>query len=332
MTIRNYLLCCDWGTTSFRLRLVNLSDYSVLAEHQSAEGVASTFKSWQAAGSPDRFEFYASKLKSAVGILAQTSAADLSNIPLIVTGMASSSIGMEEIPYASVPFSLDGKNASSRIFGSFNGPEGPLMVVSGVKTDDDVMRGEEAQLIGLIHLNKTFSTGSGSSIYVFPGTHSKHMEVEEGKMIGFKTYMTGEIFNLMSEHSILKDSVAAGGDISVPANKKAFLSGVEMSGPSGLLNSLFAVRTNQLFSKFTKEANTFFLSGLLIGAELRTLVGQTYGQITICSGKHLFTHYKHAAEELKLTENINFISPELIDKATIAGQVQLFKASNKSYE
>lgn len=332
MTIRNYLLCCDWGTTSFRLRLVNLSDYSVLAEHQSAAGVASTFKSWQAAGSPDRFEFYASKLKSAIGILAQSSAADLSNIPVIVSGMASSSIGMEEIPYASVPFSLDGRNASSRIFGSFNGAEGPLMVVSGVKTDDDVMRGEEAQLIGLFKIEETASLNSDNSVFVFPGTHSKHMMVQEEKMLGFQTFMTGEIFNILSENSILKDSINNNGNLEDPQNREAFLKGVQRSGSSNLLNTLFSVRTNQLFSLFPKEQNAFFLSGLLIGTELRQLAANKHKDLIICSGRHLYEHYRSAAKELDFKENITFIKPELIDKATIAGQVQIFKALNNSNE
>lgn len=326
------LLCCDWGTSSFRLRLVSTSGYKVIAEQQSAGGVAAVFSSWQAEGSRDRFDFYAAKLKSAIHQLAQTSGLDLTNIPVIVSGMASSSIGMEEIPYASVPFALDGSSVSSRIFPNFNGPESSLTLVSGVKTHDDVMRGEEAQLIGLFNLGETSSLEKRDSLFVFPGTHSKHMRADAESIVSFKTFMTGEIFNILSEHSILKDSIAAGGDFAEPVNQTAFTSGVEASGSSNLLNTLFSVRTNQLFSKFSKEQNGFFLSGLLIGTELRQLADESYRQLIICSGRHLYEHYKLAAKALSLAENIIFIQPELIDKATIAGQVQIFKALNNFYE
>ena len=328
-----YILCCDWGTTSFRLRLVNVSDYSIVAEHQSAEGVASTFRSWQTeGGSINRFDFYASKLRSAIGELSERSATDLSSIPVIVSGMASSSIGMEEISYAPLPFALDGSGVSSRIFQDFNGQGKSLILVSGIKSYDDVMRGEEAQLIGMFSIDESSSLDKNDSLFVFPGTHSKHMWVKGGKITGFRTFMTGEIFNILSEHSILKDSIIPGGDFADPDNKSAFTTGVENSASFNLLNTLFTVRTNQLFSKFTKEQNAFYLSGLLIGTELRQLADESFRHLIICSGKHLYAHYKCAAGALSLTENITFIQPELIDKATIAGQVQIFKALNHFYE
>lgn len=325
------LLCCDWGTSSFRLRLVNTFDYSIIAEQQSPDGVADTFKTWQSTGSVNRFEFYASRLRSAISGLCQSSGSDLSDIPVIVSGMASSSLGMQEVAYASLPFALDGASVSSEIFQDFNGTGNPLILVSGVKSENDVMRGEEAQLIGLFRLEETAFLNKDDSLLVFPGTHSKHMRVEHGNITGFRTYMTGEIFNVLSQHSILKDSITIGSDFSDEANKTAFISGVEASGSSSLLNTLFTTRTNQLFSRFSKEQNAFYLSGLLIGNELRELCDELYGQLIICSGKHLFEHYKLASQSLNLTENITFIQPGLIDKATIAGQVQVFRALNNDY-
>ncbi|MES3017692.1 MAG: 2-dehydro-3-deoxygalactonokinase [Bacteroidota bacterium] len=322
------LLCCDWGTSSFRLRLVDTSNYDILAEHQSNEGVAKTFSSWQAEGSGNRFKFYASKLESAIGELSKNTPMDLLTIPIIVSGMASSSIGMEEIPYAPVPFALDGSGVSSARFPNFNSAGSSLTLVSGVKSHNDVMRGEEAQLIGLFNLEETIALDKEDALFVFPGTHSKHMKVERKSIVSFQTFMTGEIYNILSQHSILKDSIKPGDDFLNPVNQTAFVAGVEMSGSSELLNTLFSVRTNQLFAKFTNEQNAFYLSGLLIGTELRQLADESYRQLIICSGKHLYEHYRLAVETLSLTENITFIQPELIDKATIAGQVQIFKALN----
>ncbi|MEJ7779777.1 MAG: 2-dehydro-3-deoxygalactonokinase [Daejeonella sp.] len=324
------ILCCDWGTSSFRLRLVDPSDFKVLAELQKTEGVAETFRTWQKDTSKVRFDFYGSKLRSAIDEMAKSVNTGLTQVPVIVSGMASSSIGMEEVPYASLPFKANGSQASVRIVKDFNGAGMPLVLVSGVKSDDDVMRGEEAQLIGLFNLPETSELEKNNSIFVFPGTHSKHIHVVNNSITGFQTFMTGEVFNILSEHSILKDSIKvnSGSVLMEPLNISAFSSGVEKSGFANLLSALFTVRTNQLFSKFDKEQNAFYLSGLLIGSELQQLSKDPAKMLIICSGKHLYEHYKLAAEVLDLNENVIFIQPELIDKATIAGQVQLFKMSN----
>ena len=321
------ILCCDWGTSSFRLRLVDSSDFKVLAELQNKDGVAETFREWQRDMSVPRFDFYAAKLRSSIAELGNTTDRDLNSLPLIVSGMASSSIGMEEIPYASLPFMTNGSQASFRRFENFNGPGIPLLLISGVRSADDVMRGEEAQLIGFFYLPETSNLKIDDSLFVFPGTHSKHIRVKDNSIIAFQTFMTGEMFNILSVHSILKDSIAISSEHGLmgASNVVAFKAGVEQSGSSNLLNTLFTVRTNQLFSKFDKEQNAFYLSGLLIGNEVRELLADPSTILVICSGTHVYEHYKLATEVLGLKEGVIFIKPELIDKATIAGQIQLFK-------
>lgn len=320
------ILCCDWGTSSFRLRLVNSEDYSVLAELQSADGVAGLYRSWQQQDSADRFSFYAEKLRSLIRKLSKDSGLEsLDNTPVVVSGMASSSIGMEEIPYAPLPFAADGSQASVKIVENFNG-SASLILVSGTKSENDVMRGEEAQLLGLFCLPEVKGISGKDSVFIFPGTHSKHIFVSEDNIIDFRTYMTGEVYNILSEYSILKDSIIKNSDIENVENIAAFKKGVELSLNSNLLNSIFTVRTSQLFSRFTREENAFYLSGLLIGTELSGLIHEDPNHIIICSGRHLYAHYKAASKVLDLNENITFIEPELIDKATIAGQVQIFKS------
>jgi len=330
-----YILCCDWGTTSFRLRLVEKDNYKVLAELLSQNGVAGTFRAWKDEESTSRFDFYSKILKGSMKELADKSALTLDNIPVIVSGMASSSLGMEEIPYAELPFNSSGSQASVRIFKDFNGINCPLILVSGVKSHEDVMRGEEAQLIGLLKLSEISIQGSEEIVFVFPGTHSKHIVVKDGFVTNFQTYMTGEIYNILCEHSILKDSVLSDSDnlLTDPQKNSAFLKGVEVSGNSTLLHSLFTVRTGQLFGEFSKEQNSSYLSGLLIGSELRQLKDGNYDRLVICSGKHLYDHYKLATDFILQNTNITYIKPELIDKATIAGQVQIFNAlQTTSYE
>lgn len=322
------ILCCDWGTTSFRLRLVDQDTYAVQAEFLSSTGVAATFREWKEQSEINRFDFYSERLKSSISELARKSALNTDNIPVIVSGMASSSIGMEEIPYAELPFSINGSQASVRVFDDYNGLGAPLIIVSGVKSNVDVMRGEEAQLIGLVQLNQVKLEDNEEYVFVFPGTHSKHISVKGGVVPDFKTFMTGELFNIVSEHSILKDSVVLDNSIKLsdPAAKEAFVYGVENSANSSVLHTLFTVRTAQLFGKFDKKYNSFYLSGLLIGDELRQLQSASGQNLVICSGKHLYEHYKIASDTLNLSQNAVFIQPELIDKATIAGQIQLFKA------
>ncbi|MDP3469640.1 MAG: 2-dehydro-3-deoxygalactonokinase [Daejeonella sp.] len=326
--MNKYILCCDWGTTSFRLRLVDRNTYDVIAELLSPGGVAGTFRSWKEQTEINRFDFYSVILKSSIRELEEKSGITIENTPLIVSGMASSSLGMEEIPYAELPFNISGIQASVKIYENFNGPGANLVLVSGVKSYEDVMRGEEAQLIGLIKINEVVVNGQEQLLFVFPGTHSKHIFVKDDLVTDFKTFMTGEIFNILSEHSILKDSVdlrkASG--LTEAFDIKAFKRGVEVSGSSSLLHNLFTVRTMQLFGKFSKEQNSYYLSGLLIGTELRQLQSLNYDHLVICSGKHLYEHYKIAVEMLSFNIKTTFVQPELIDKATIAGQVQLFNA------
>ena len=91
----NNILCCDWGTTSFRLRLVERQDYKVLAEYLTKDGVAGTFRAWKEQDELSRFDFYAAILKNSIRELAKKTSFISDTIPVIVSGMASSSIGME---------------------------------------------------------------------------------------------------------------------------------------------------------------------------------------------------------------------------------------------
>jgi 2-dehydro-3-deoxygalactonokinase len=327
----NHVLCCDWGTSSFRLRLVSVQDYKITAELISQNGVATIYNAWKEQHTEDRFKFYSKFLKECIQELAKISTRNLENVPVIVSGMASSSIGMEELPYASIPYDIYGKNASFKMFKHFNG-KAPLMLVSGVKSEEDVMRGEEAQLIGLIKLNQLEFQDSQSLVFVFPGTHSKHIQVENGLIQDFKTFMTGEMFTVFKENSILKDSLSSAILAEIPNESEinAFLQGIERSSKSSILHNLFTVRTNQLFNIFAKGHNLCYLSGLLIGTEVRELKNNEFDQVFVCSGKHLYNYYKLAFDTIFQKEIITFLAPEIIDNATIAGQIQLFNSQYKS--
>ena len=325
--MKNYLLGCDWGTTSFRLRLVNTQNQQPFGEITSPDGVASTFTAWQKNGAPvgiTQEQFFRQQLKKQLDRLAQKLDQQLNGIPVVISGMASSSIGMQEVPYAQVPFPTDGSRASVKRIESRLGFPHDIFLVSGVCTDHDVMRGEETQLIGLLALADSQIPAGQDAVLLFPGTHSKHIYVRNEQVIDFKTFMTGEVFSLMAKHSILSDSIdhsritqLSAGDIN------AFTSGVREGSSDAFLSALFTVRANQLFNKLTKRQNAHYLSGLLIGSELASLMQSDNWPLILCCGPNLHEPYSIALRELELLSQTTIIPVDLFDKITIAGQVKL---------
>lgn len=310
--MKDYLLCCDWGTSSFRLQLSNIVDQQIIGEVHSADGISNTFNAWkkeEGTDSMSRIRFYQRQLIKQIDQLSRKSSIGLDNIPIVISGMASSSIGLREVPYATLPFPVDGSNASIMHFGPQKDFPHPIMLISGVRSDTDVMRGEETQLIGLADSPYLSGGTLKESILVFPGTHSKHIVLNEDKLTSFQTFMTGEIFGLMADHSILKASVETI-DLDTYSQKEldAFKSGVERSRSANVLNSLFTVRTNQLFNKLDKKQNFLFLSGLLIGTELDHLRHRKGCRLILCSGSKLYEFYKLAFGELGLLKRTILIS------------------------
>ncbi len=326
--MKKHLLCCDWGTSFFRLQLINTSDYQCIGEIHSPVGVSGTFDGWKLAGEHTgitRELFFRQQVRQQIDSLAAKLSVNLTDIPVVISGMASSSIGMEEIPYATLPFAVDGSQASVRRFDQQADFPHDILLISGIRSQHDVMRGEETQLIGLIALLDSLGTKIDDATFIFPGTHSKHVYIQNRQLTHFDTYMTGELFDLMANQSILKDSV----DISSLANTsvdaiKAFRKGVNQAKLSITLNNLFRVRTNQLFDKFTKKQNAFYLSGLLIGAELSDLPKKASWPLILCSGSNLSHFYELAIDELQLTDRTITVPAELSDKAASIGQLHLF--------
>jgi len=325
----NYLLCCDWGTSFFRLQLLRYSDDQCVGELIAREGIAGTFDAWRKTGAINgltREHFFRRQLRQQIQVLAQQVSVDLTKVPLVISGMASSSIGMEEVPYATLPFALDGSQASVRYYEAQPDFPHEMLLISGVRSQQDVMRGEETQLIGLIALLSQAGVGTTEAIFVFPGTHSKHLYVQNGRLLNFTTYMTGELFDLMAHQSLLRESVEVSSLTTFSAsNKSAFRRGVRQATTSGLLNGLFTTRTNQLFETLTKSQNAFYLSGLIIGAELYPLLTQTDWPLVICSGSRLTAFYELAIDELTLSARTTILPAELIDKAASKGQMLLFR-------
>lgn len=324
--MEDWVISCDWGTSNLRVRLVVARENITKDEIRTSEGVAVVYNAWMGQKEIDRLSFFSRILSDKIRQLSDRCGRNLNGIPVIISGMLSSSVGMEELPYAGLPFAVNGEDAVVKVFIGIKELSNEVMLISGVASGDDVMRGEETQLIGLFHLNKKSVLKVNKTVFVFPGTHSKHIYVEKEMITRFQTYMTGEVFSVLSEHSILKSSVKP--PLRHPVNKSDlsfFKEGVIRSGELPLLHALFTVRTNQLIRNLTLEQNTAYLSGLLIGNEVKHLLKTSAQQIVICSNESLFELYKAAIGELNREKEIIFISPEQTEKATIRGQIEIYK-------
>ena len=308
-----YFISCDWGTSSFRLRLVDVASKEIIATVNSHQGIAATYDLWKKEPSMERIPFYTAVILRHIELLKKRDTQSLGNLPVIISGMASASIGMIDLPYQPVPYQLYKNDLLLKIIPPVDNFEHAIVLVSGVCTANDVMRGEETILAGC-DIKKL----PGEQLLIFPGTHSKHVVVENEIVKDFKTYMTGELFDLLANKSILAASVVAN---ELPS-KTAFTNGVNAALNNNILNSIFRVRTNQLFGKLTKEENYFYLSGLLLGEELKNCLNKSYKAITIVSSGPMATLYMKAITTIGLNIPCNLQSDE---EALVNGQVTIYQ-------
>ncbi len=322
----DYILCCDWGTSSFRLRLLDL-DGKIIAETSSDQGILATNDLWEKiAGSEEknRFTFYLTYIRSRMASLQSNDAIDVLQLPLVISGMATSTIGMKNIPYSSLPFHLNG-SVGYEVFEQAH--QVPVILVTGIASHDDILRGEETQMMGLFHLPTLKLPKDG--LFLLPGTHSKHIEVAKECIVNFKTFMTGEIFQLLKEQGTLSKSMEQIKDskLSNPKNTSAFNKGVEQSKKAVLLNELFKIRSNDILGHTSKEENNYYLSGLLIGNELAYLKDRENAnqKLVLCAGASLLPYYTQALTALGLGADCIIVESAIFEKATTLGQLAVYK-------
>ena len=279
----NKFISCDWGTSNLRLRLVDKESKKLLKQIETNEGIAAVHHSWKKEPeATDRFFYYLSILKRHIDKWKNDYASPLENIPLLVSGMASSTIGIVELDYVQMPMQADGSGLLVKKINSSTQFPFPLFIISGACTSNDAMRGEETLLAGCnIVPDKR-------ELFIFPGTHSKHVMVMNGIADSLSTYMTGELFALLAQQSVLSASIQE------PENDMHsifFEKGIVEGSERNLLNRIFQVRINHLFKTATAIENFEYLSGLLIGAELGSIKGNDIDLITVVAGEGLMNKY-----------------------------------------
>jgi 2-dehydro-3-deoxygalactonokinase len=215
--------------------------------------------------------------------------------PILLSGMIGSRQGWVEVPYVACPAAIEELAAG---LGCIDAPGfGSIAVVPGMTVTagdmPDVMRGEETQVFGALALS-----GRADGLFLLPGTHSKWVEVTGGRIVAFRTFMTGEIFAALKDHTILGRLMRASeGDADGFARGVA--EGAALGGAGALLNRLFAVRTYGLFDRLPDKALADYLSGLLIGAEIaEATAGGRHDIITIIATPALAVRYANALRQL----------------------------------
>jgi len=246
MNTNRPLIAIDWGTSSLRGARLDANG-QVIESREFTRGILTV--------PPGQFEAVFHELFG-----------DWMQLPgalCLISGMACSRQGWQEAPYCPCPagFAELGQHLLWLQPGRIALVPGLSCMGKDTLNTPDVMRGEEVQIFGALQM-----TGRNDATLVLPGTHSKWVQVQGGRVTQFQTFMTGEVFALMGQHSILGKTM----DLQGAFDEAVFLQGIDQSQHSGsVLHWLFAVRTLGLFERLSAAQLPSYLSGLLIGEELR---------------------------------------------------------------
>lgn len=290
----------DWGTSSLRVWLLD-SGGDVLSERRSGDGMQTA-----------RDIGFSVVLERMLSELAAPA-----DLPAIICGMAGARQGWIEAPYADVPCTLDEIFSKTVVVPA---AKRPVRIVPGLaqRTTDrpDVIRGEETQIAGAVA-----GIGAGRHVVCMPGTHSKWVEIDGGTVSGFTTWMTGELFNVFSGHTILSHSV---GDVAkgVDTASAGFSEGLRqgLAEPDRVTSLTFAIRAATLLQGLQPGDAAARLSGLLVGAEIagaRRLYPGSGSDVVLVASGALRTLYANALAQTGLT--VKIIDA---DEAVRAGLVQ----------
>ena len=275
MKHRIEVLAIDWGTTHRRAYAL---DGEGTVVHRVSDGLG-------ASSSRGRF----------ADVLAQT----LLELPaqpqsIVMSGMVGSAMGWHQVPYVDGAVGLEA--LAQHCFAVPRSESAlPAWIVPGYCLRDaqgqpDVMRGEETQLLGAV------VQGHRDGWFVLPGTHSKWVQLTDGRVTQLRTYMTGELFDLLGQHGTIAAAMAGADAVWDDA---AFAEGVQASASRGLSHRLFSCRARVVSGAMPASATRAYLSGLLIGAELHDV--QSTGPVRFIGSPALAAPYQQAATQLHLT-------------------------------
>lgn len=254
------LIALDWGTSSLRAQLLDAN----------AEVIASRSEPWGIMHTPDGD--FAKAFQALVGDWRQR----WPDVPALACGMIGSRNGWREVPYVEAPASI-AQIAAGLL--RFDSGCGDLYLVPGVIQRGalpNVLRGEETQVFGALQMCPELAE---DGLLVLPGTHSKWVKLQDSRLQSFTTYMTGELFAVLREHSILGRPARDAGASS--ASAQAFqlgLGNAREAGAEGIAARLFTARSLFIAEDLPATETLDYLSGLLIGEEIRSALAALRGR------------------------------------------------------
>ena len=300
------LIGLDWGTSSLRAYLLG-HNASLLDTRTQPWGIQYT---------PDR------DFARAYRLLLEDWLAQWPDLPAIASGMIGSRQGWREVPYVDCPADASALAAG---MARLETGVGLLHLVPGVRQlagRHNVLRGEETQVIGALALKPELAD---NALLLLPGTHSKWVDVSEGRLQAFSTFMTGELFAVLRDHSILGRPALESGAIS---DLQTFIRGVQTardSGSRGIADCLFGVRSLVLCNELQPNQSLEYLSGLLIGEELRCALGSS--QASPALTPILLGDPSLCARYCVALETFGVQAPEALENPGSAGLWQIAQAA-----
>jgi len=260
------LIALDWGTSSLRAYLMG-RDGALLERRDQPWGI----QHLPEGGFMAAFRGIAGDWRDR-----------LPNLPVLAVGMIGSRHGWREVPYVECP--ADPVAIAAGIV-AFDGGCGTLHIVPGLIQGGglpDVMRGEETQIMGALAIDPELAA---ASLFVLPGTHCKWADIRSGRIVRFTTYITGELYALLRDHSILgrpaKEVVAQPADAAYAVADASFRRGLKTaldSGAEGIAGRLFTTRSLFLNGALSAAQTLDYLSGLLVGEEIRSVIAGMDGR------------------------------------------------------
>lgn len=237
-------------------------------------------------------------------------------IPVVICGMAGARQGWAEAPYATVPCTPPSLSEAVRI----ETPRFEVHILPGVSQagPPDVMRGEETQIAGFMAKHPKFD-----GVICLPGTHTKWVHVSAGEIVSFQTFMTGEMFALLSKSSVLRH-VMQGEDWDAACFDEAVSDA--MSRPAAFASRLFGLRADGLLNQTPASQLRARLSGLLIGLELAGARPYWLGQAVALVGAPGLVQLYQAA----LSAQGAMVQTEIGDELTLAGLIAAKDSLNEA--
>ena len=274
------LLAIDWGSSALRGALLD-AEGRVLEERRAARGLLAI----EPGGFAAVFEAHFGDWMRVPGTRC------------LMAGMVGSRQGWAEAPYCPCPAGLDELVAALTPVRDAAAGAGArdIAIVPGISCDrdgvPDVMRGEEIKVLGVLEL-----LGVDAAEILMPGTHSKWASVAGGRIRRFATAMSGEFYALLREHSILARTLPAGEE---GFDADAFDRGVDHAlRGEGLLQTAFSVRALALFGRLPPGAGASYLSGLVIGEELRGRPLEGVAEVVVIGAPHLAERFERALRRI----------------------------------